>query len=186
MKIIFLDHDGVICLPTEWGSRHKKQKAWGGRKLSMTTKEIPLKYRFDNFNTEAIKILNEILETSGAEIVVSSDWKNHATLEEMGKYYEMQGIAKKPIAFTPFLWQFDPQTNDLFRWKGWLEKARILEIREYLKMQPEITNWACLDDLPMSRGAHPENGLENFVQCWDVLGGIKEEGLKEKILAHLL
>ena len=26
MKVIFLDHDGVICLSTEWGGRHKKQK----------------------------------------------------------------------------------------------------------------------------------------------------------------
>ena len=26
MKIIFLDHDGVICLPSEWGSRYEKMK----------------------------------------------------------------------------------------------------------------------------------------------------------------
>ena len=26
MKVIFLDHDGVICLSTEWGGRYKKQK----------------------------------------------------------------------------------------------------------------------------------------------------------------
>ena len=40
MKAIFLDHDGVICLSTEWGGRLKKQSKWGGRKLSMTLKEI--------------------------------------------------------------------------------------------------------------------------------------------------
>ena len=26
MKVIFLDHDGVICLPQQWGGRHKKRK----------------------------------------------------------------------------------------------------------------------------------------------------------------
>ena len=52
MKVIFLDHDGVICLSTEWGGRYKKQKEWGGRKLSMSNKEIPLEYRFDNFNNK--------------------------------------------------------------------------------------------------------------------------------------
>ena len=25
MKVIFLDHDGVICLPKQWGSREKKR-----------------------------------------------------------------------------------------------------------------------------------------------------------------
>ena len=62
----------------------KKQKEWGGRKLSMTTLEIPVEYRFDNFNEKAINVLNEILEETGAEIVVSSDWKNWCSVEEMG------------------------------------------------------------------------------------------------------
>ena len=26
MKVIFLDHDGVICLPQQWGGRHKKKE----------------------------------------------------------------------------------------------------------------------------------------------------------------
>ncbi len=74
MKVLFLDHDGVICLSTEWGGRFKKQKKWGGRKMSMSNGEVPLEYRFDNFNKKAVKVLNEILEETGAEIVVSSDW----------------------------------------------------------------------------------------------------------------
>jgi len=49
MKVIFLDNDGVICLANNWGGRMKKQQKWGGRKLSMTQKEIPLEYRFDDF-----------------------------------------------------------------------------------------------------------------------------------------
>ena len=61
MKVIFLDHDGVICLSTEWGGRYKRQNKWEGRKLSMTPMEIPMEYRFDNFNKKAIKVLNEIL-----------------------------------------------------------------------------------------------------------------------------
>ena len=83
MKVIFLDHDGVICLSSEWGGRFKKQEKWGGRKLSMTPLEMPLKYRFDNFNQKAVKVLNEILEETGAELVTSSDWKRWANLEEM-------------------------------------------------------------------------------------------------------
>jgi len=104
MKVIFLDHDGVICLSTEWGSRHKKQKKFG-RKMSQGMLEIPVEVRFDNFNKKAVNILNEILEETGAEIVVSSDWKRWANVEEMGEYYESKGIKKKPIDFTPNLGQ---------------------------------------------------------------------------------
>ena len=60
MKVIFLDHDGVICLSSEWGGRRKKQEKWDGRKLSMSMGDFPLEYRFDNFNQKAIKILNKI------------------------------------------------------------------------------------------------------------------------------
>ena len=105
MKVIFLDHDGVICLSNNWGGRFKKQKKWGGRKLSMSNDEIPLEYRFDDFDDKAIKVLNSILEETGAEIVVSSDWKRWANVEQMGEYYEQQGIIKKPIDFTPNLGQ---------------------------------------------------------------------------------
>jgi len=87
MKILFLDHDGVICLSNNFGSRYKKQKKWGRMKMSMTLREVPVEFRFDNFDKKAVKVLNEVLTETNAEIVVSSDWKLHGTLEDMGKYY---------------------------------------------------------------------------------------------------
>jgi hypothetical protein len=192
MKVIFLDHDGVICLSTEWGGRHKKQKKWGGRKMSMSHREIPLEYRFDNFNKNAVKVLNEILEDTGAEIVVSSDWVLYATLEEMGQYYESQGIIKKPFAFTPLL--NDCNYNDSFPWdKTWdLEQSRSIEIKQYLADHPEITNWVAVDDLNMGKKGlyysmefEHEWGLDNFVLTEKDSEGIKQTGIKEKIKSFL-
>ena len=57
MKVIFLDHDGVICLSSEWGGRHKKQRRYG-RKMSQSVLEMPVDVRFDNFNKKAIDVLN--------------------------------------------------------------------------------------------------------------------------------
>ena len=94
MKILFLDHDGVICLSQQFGGRYKKQIKLR-TKLSQDLMSFPVEARFDNFDRKAIKVLNAILEETGAEIVVSSDWKNWATVEEMGEYYEQQGIIKK-------------------------------------------------------------------------------------------
>ena len=61
MKVIFLDHDGVICLSSEWGSRFKKQNKYR-RKLSQSIESLPVDARFDNFNKKTIKTLNEILQ----------------------------------------------------------------------------------------------------------------------------
>ena len=79
MKVIFLDHDGVICLADNWGGRSKKwaQYRSANPESSRDMGQAPVEYRFDNFDQKAIKVLNEILEETGAEIVVSSDLKNY-------------------------------------------------------------------------------------------------------------
>jgi hypothetical protein len=189
MKVIFLDHDGVICLSSEWGGRYKKQKEWGGRKLSMSNREIPLEYRFDNFNKKAVKILNEILEETGAEIVVSSDWKLHGTLEELGEYYEQQGIIKKPIAVTTNLGQCTWYNDQVWIWSPrWdLEMTRVIEITQFLHDNPEVTHWVSIDDLNMGKnGEDWKNwGLDNFVLTPLGNEGIKQSGIKNKILKFL-
>jgi hypothetical protein len=189
MKVIFLDHDGVICLSSEWGSRYKKQEKWGGRKLSMSNKEIPLEYRFDNFNKKAVKVLNEILEETGAEIVVSSDWKNFANLEELGNYYEQQGIIKKPIALTKNLGQCTWYNDQVWIWSPrWdLEMTRVIEMKQYLHDHPEITHWVSVDDLDMGKnGEDWKNwGIDNFVLTPISNEGIKQSGIKEKLLEYL-
>lgn len=189
MKVIFLDHDGVICLSSEWGGRHKKQMKWDGRKLSMNMGDFPLKYRFDNFNQKAIKVLNKIIEETGAEIVTSSDWKRWANLEEMGEYYESQGIAKKPIALTPNLGQCTWYNGMVWVWSPqWdLEMTRVIEIKQYLHDHPEITHWVAVDDLDMGKNGEgwKDWGLDNFVLTPKGVEGIKQSGIKEKILKFL-
>ena len=197
MKIVFLDHDGVICLDNNWGSRRKKQKKWEGMKLSMDRKGIPVEYRFDNFDQKAVSVLNEILDETDAEIVVSSDWKHWATVEEMGEYYEIQGIKKKPIDFTKNLGQCSFQDKKSFQWSYTydLEQSRYVEITQYLMDHPEITQWVAVDDLHM--GKHVENskygafdrddwGLTNFVWTPRCFEGIKQSGVKDKILKYLI
>jgi hypothetical protein len=192
MKTIFLDHDGVICLSTEWGGRFKKQTKVG-RKLSQSVLSLPVDARFDNFNKKAIKVLNEILEITGAEIVVSSDWKKWANVEELGEYYEQQGIAKKPVAFTKNLNDCEIPQN--FPWSRTydLEQSRSLEIKQYLRDHPEITHWVAVDDLDMGIPQTHESwgeiemdwGLTNFVLTPKGSEGIKQTGIKEKIINFL-
>jgi len=203
MKVIFLDNDGVICLANNWGSRIKKQKEWGGMKLSMRGREIPLEYRFDNFDQKAVKVLNEILEETGAEIVVSSDWRLHATIEELGDYYESQGIIKRPYSVTEIFhftnWRdegFVPDHGD-FPWSRFEEKEqeRYFEIMRWLSYNPSVTHWVAIDDLHMGKEVtassygpftREEWGLSNFVWTPRDWEGIKQSGIKEKINKYLI
>jgi hypothetical protein len=194
MKTIFLDNDGVICLSSNWGSRHKKQKKWGNKKLSMSMESIPIEYRFDNFDKRAIKILNGILEETGAEIVVSSDWRLYATLDELGEYYLSQGIIKRPIGITnKKLINCDVPNNFIWSRVWDLEQTRSLEIHQYLKDNPQITHWVAVDDLNMGKNGLDSSiefdhdwGLSNFVLTSRSDKGIKESGVKEKIIKFLL
>jgi hypothetical protein len=182
MKVIFLDHDGVICLSQQWGGRFKKK----GKDVHS---------RFDNLDKKSVKILNQIIEKTGAEIVVSSDWRNSCTLEEMGELYEMQGVIKKPIGFTR---HYDSIVDD--RNYRSLEYYRIVEIQDFLKNHPEIKHWVAVDDLYMG---NPENAnvgrrnvfmatqnqrssfLVNFVHTPHSNEGIKQLGVAEKILSFI-
>jgi hypothetical protein len=196
MKVIFLDNDGVICLSTEWGNRYKKQKKWGGRKLSMSNSEIPLPYRFDNFNKKAVEVLNSILVETNAEIVVSSDWRYYASLEELGDYYTEQGIIKKPISVTEIFKDIYPSEWTKLRSRAELELERSMEIQHWLNNHPEVSNWVAIDDLNMSveflsnryssvDGSDSKPGLTNFVLTSKSSEGIKQTGIKEKVINYL-
>jgi len=196
MKCIFLDHDGVICLSRNWGGRSKKWAKYRSENPESSSDKMhaPVSVRFDNFDEKAVSILNKILEETGAEIVVSSDWKRWANVEEMGEYYESQGIVKKPIAFTPDLAKCTWYTSDVWIWspKWDLEMSRVIEIKQYLHDHPEITHWVAVDDLNMSKSITHDGyvveqdwGLENFVLTPRSNEGIKQSGIKGKILKYL-
>lgn len=196
MKVIFLDNDGVICLSNNWGTRNKKrQKAGISTKVPFV--ELPLEVRFDNFDKKAVKILNEVLEETGAELVVSSDWRFYATLEELGDYYESQGISKKPIGMTEKFSEVFPREWSGLRFRAELELERYMEIERWLEQHPEVTKWVAVDDLDMSidylgprfsdkNGSDKKPGLTNFVLTPKSDQGIKESGKKDRILHFLV
>jgi hypothetical protein len=189
MKVLFLDNDGVICLSNNWGGRKKKWAKYrsANPESSPNVKEAPVEFRFDDFDQKAIKILNQILNETGAEIVVSSDWKLHATLEELGDYYEAQGIIKRPIAVTPDLKNCTVH-GSIFIWSDtWeLEQIRSIEIKQYLHDHPEVTHWVSVDDLDMSSNEDWKKwGLSNFVLTPKSREGIKQCNKKEEILKYL-
>ena len=188
MKVLFLDNDGVICLNNNFGTRFKK----GKQTLTQNTMDKPVVFRFDDFDKKAVKVLNEIITESDCEIVVSSDWRRWATVEELSEYYESQGVIKKPIDVTPFVNDVDVPKD--FEWAREfdIEQERSLEIKDWLNKHPEVTHWVAVDDLFMGitqiDRIKKNNiwGLNNFVWCPSVYEGIKQSGVKDKILSFFL
>ena len=141
--------------------------------------------------------MNEILEKTSAEIVVSSDWRFHATLNELGEYYLSQGVCKKPIATTDMFKDIFPSEWAKLRFRADLELERSMEIQHWLDNHSEVTHWVAVDDLNMSieflsgyfdskDGSESKPGLTNFVLTPNSNEGIKQSGVKEKILNFLL
>jgi hypothetical protein len=193
MKCIFLDHDGVICLSNNWGGRTKKWSKYRSEnpESSSDKRDAPVDVRFDDFDEKAVRILNKILEETGAEIVVSSDWKRWANVEEMGEYYESKGIIRKPIALTPDLgdctWENPERESWVWSPRWDLEMSRVVEIRQYLYDHPEITHWVAIDDLHLGKTDESWKnwGLTNFVLTPRSNEGIKQSGIKEKVIKYL-
>lgn len=196
MKIIFLDNDGVICLNNNWGSRFKKQKKWGGRKLSMSSLEIPVEYRFDTFDKVSVNRVNKLITLTDAEIVISSDWRLHGTLEELQHYYLCQRFIKAPIGLTPKFhyrdWINDGfiQDPENFPWHRnlALEQHRCFEIKRWLRDNPKVEKWVAIDDLNLGTldgDQFRDWGLEHFVHT-PLKEGIKQKRKVEETLSHLL
>lgn len=186
MKVIFLDNDGVVCLSSEWGGRSKKKLKY--LKEFPGIENLPAYVKMDNFNDKAVKTLNSILEETGAEIVVSSDWKLYCTLEELQEMFTKYGVIKSPIDTTPNI----PLKYDKNYYTAEeLAEYRVMEIKNWLKDHPEVTQWVAVDDLPLgetfgSISGNSNGGLSNFVLTPKSSQGIKQSGIKEKILKFLL
>jgi len=162
MKVLFLDHYGVMCLSPREITRTE---------LSMPTPDeftdTGIKV-FSDFDPDAVTILNSILDTTGCEIVVSSDWKCGVTVDYMGEFYQQQGVGKSPIDFTAWLPDYPTY-----------HEQRATEINTWLDLHPEITHWAAVDDLYMG------TWLTNFVWAKRVDLGIKDPTVQEQILGSL-
>lgn len=179
MKVIFLDHDGVICLSPQWGSRFKNKEGLDGI--------------FDRFDSKAINVLNQIIDTTDCEIVVSSDWRYDVSLATMQEIYRIRGIRKPPIDFTPTELYDDDIPAGYTLYSGWdAQQTRCLEIQKWIKNHPEVTNWIAVDDMNLSddyiytSDSHKSKwGLKNFVRTPLAMEGIKQSGIKQKIIKIL-
>ena len=155
MEILFLDVDGVLNSSRFAHARHKKWVAAGRPQPHKMI--IPM-------DPDAIELLSTLFdERPELSTVVSSTWRHYHTLEELREMLpRMRVISKTPACTDPDL------HNEMDR--------RDTHILLWLKRNPEITNWAVVDDDMWDQGKIIEMG--RFVKTsWE--GGITPKHLKK-------
>lgn len=164
-RLIALDIDGVLATTKQFYSS-KRHEEWNC-------------YSFD---PKCVKVFNEILEkTDYPDIVLSSDWRTHYDLETMNKIFEWNKVNTKIKDFTPDVWGVK------FNSVQELDECRAFEINYYVGRQEVkfgivYDKWIAIDDLFL----HPHMNEENFVHTPRISEGIKQSGVKDKILKKLL
>jgi len=155
MKIFFLDLDGVICTSSCYG--RGKDNKWDAYM----------------FGPKCVSVLNYIIQETGCEIILSSDWRHLYTLQEIREIFVHNGVIKGPIGYTP---RSKSYTGDN------LEGGRADEIKDWLKAHAwkDDIKWVAVDDLNMDEHLFP-----NFVLCPRESEGIGQNGVKEKIIKIL-
>jgi hypothetical protein len=99
----------------------------------------------------------------------------------MQELYRIRGILKSPIDMTG--------TEVIGKTIADLELNRSAEIKTWLRNHPEVTHWVAIDDLDMSTkllmGRYGVTGLDNFVITAKSSEGLKQSGIKQKVLKFL-
>ena len=130
MKVIFLDFDGVITIPPKWYIKADK-----------------------------LKYIKQIVDTTGAKIVISSSWRMKSVEETIEKII---GRPKRCPRNKMLNW-FINNLYDVTPWcadKKYYKTGRGGEIQTWLDNHPEVNNYVILDD----DGDMMDQQLFHFVQ----------------------
>ena len=95
-KIIFLDIDGVL----NYELFYKKEDG---------PHETRFDYDLANICGDKIKLLNTLIEETGADVVISSSWRKNKTLEELRTLFQHKGFKGNIIDKTPVLYYSDKE-----------------------------------------------------------------------------
>lgn len=120
MKVIFLDIDGVL----------NHEQFYQGKDPSII-KILDLNLHLDTYS---LKLLNQICETTGAKVVLSSTWRRHQSLEKAREIFKLKGFTGEIIDQTPDLTINNPdflRGNEILKWVKQNEAMLGTNHREY-------------------------------------------------------
>lgn len=130
MKYIFLDIDGVFN-SADYGNSIEYLTETSG----MSDAQVMLIAHHTHLDPKAIKVFDELVERSGAVVILSSTWRTHYSVDEMNEMLKGRGAKFKISAATPVL--FGKLSSRIPRGK---------EIAEFLKKSEKADSFVIIDD----------------------------------------
>lgn len=148
MKFLFLDIDSVMVV---WDY----------------TKVDPPRNRFNttDFTSECVIALNQIIQQTGCEIILSSDHRWNHSLIELNEIFKHNGCDKSPIDITPLSRQFNSMD---------LDNLRAHDIILFTESKP-ADKWVAVDDLILDINQFKEVMKDHFVHTFSGIHLVKDK-----------
>jgi histidinol phosphatase-like enzyme len=139
-NIIILDLDGVLITTPQWRPDTMHDDG------------------YTDFNPDCVERLNELIESNGYSIVLSSDRRRGCSIEKMNERFKSRGVKTSIIAYVP---DYNEGTTDV-----WLNRREEIEmfLSEY---KPK--NYIILDD-DKSLSDASEEIKSNWIQTCMLIG----------------
>jgi len=104
-KIIFLDIDGVMNSQVDYELAEARGDLEKAREEAHELSE------------RCVGLLNDLIDETGAEVVISSVWRYSTTKEEMQALFEKKGFMHKILDYTPvYDRRFSVRGNEILGW----------------------------------------------------------------------
>lgn len=139
-KILFLDVDGVL-------NSVESCKFYG---------------TFERLDPRGVVVLQRIIDTTGAKLVISSTWRLYRGLDGMREVLQHAGLRAEVVGITPDLVERRDVRGEMDL-GGFIAHPRREEIAAWLAQHPEVTAWCALDD-------DPDAGPLNLIRTDDRVG----------------
>ena len=118
MKIIFLDIDGVLNHQQFYKNRYdeKQHEKTIKKEDGKLIKQSEEDFYAEMLDPESIENLNELIEKTGAKVVVSSTWRLGETVETLQAILEKRGFVGEIIDTTPRGCGCCQRGNEILSW----------------------------------------------------------------------
>jgi len=160
VKLIFLDIDGVVNNTSFLQQAHKE--VFGDKPRIVKADDFKNLCQA-NIDPKAVSLLNDLLDKTGAKVVIHSSWKENCTITEILVFLRNKGFKGEIVGMTQSL----PENM-----KGVVDRRRAFEIANWLVEAEKIMtvkSMVILDDEEIGLGfdevqvrTDPINGLTQF------------------------
>lgn len=126
MKLIFLDIDGVLNHQLFYNQKHSDTRYFEAQEGTPDGAW--------DIDPEKVGLLNNLIDQTGAKIVISSSWRNGRTVGDLIELFDWFGFKGEIIGKTPYLWFKHDQSED---WRN-TSVPRGCEIKAWIENNKDI------------------------------------------------